>query len=98
VGVHASGPTAGACVQQVMAAMTMKTKTPFAIIDSEGNPMGYGDTQAEAIQDAAEALHTDTGTVEAMLAKDQGPDCFLWADDDWFARWLEINPNERWGK
>jgi hypothetical protein len=81
-----------------MAAMTMKTKTPFAIIDSEGNPMGYGDTQAEAIQDAAEALHTDTGTVEAMLAKDQGPDCFLWADDDWFARWLEINPNERWGK
>jgi hypothetical protein len=81
-----------------MAAMTMKTKTPFAIIDSEGNPMGYGYTQAEAIQDAAKALHTDTVTVEAMLAKDQGPDCFLWADDDWFARWLEINPGETWGK
>ena len=73
-------------------------RIPLAIIDSEGNPMGYGDTQAGAIQNAAEALGTDAGTVEAMLAKDQGPDCFLWADGDWFARWLEINPNETWGK
>jgi len=55
-----------------MAAKTMKHK----IITPEGNPAGYGNTLAEAIQSAADAHDTTTEAVEAAL-NSEGPDSLV---------------------
>jgi hypothetical protein len=65
-----------------------KAEERFAITDSEGNPMGYGSSEEQAIQDAAEALDITTEKVEELLALRNSPECFCWADDRWFESWL----------
>lgn len=46
------------------------------IITPEGNPAGYGNTLAEAIQSAAEAYDTTTEEIETALNR-EGPDSLV---------------------
>lgn len=50
----------------------MKIKTDFhanLVIDSAGEIMGYGMTEAHAVQNTANALQTETWEIESMLEK-----------------------------
>jgi hypothetical protein len=89
---YGDAPVAGAAYLRKF--INKASQRRFAIISAEGNPMGFGSTEEQAIQDAAAALDTTTENIEELLGLPEGPEAFSWADEDWFTAWLEINPSE----